>query len=54
MNNRNSVSAEAYGAFNKKQDFKPVVITKSNEATQKKYKRNSSLHLCSKILVKPN
>lgn len=30
---RNSVSAEAYGVFNKKTDFKPVVIPKSKEAT---------------------
>jgi len=32
---RNSVSAEAYGVFNKKTDFKPVVIPKSKEATLK-------------------
>jgi len=32
MNNRNSVSAEAYGIFNKKADFKPVQIAKSSEA----------------------
>lgn len=32
MNNRNSVSAEAYGIFNKKADFKPVVIPKAQES----------------------
>ena len=28
---RNSVSAEAYGTFNKKSDFKPTVIFKTEE-----------------------
>lgn len=32
MNNRNSVSAESYGAFNKKADFKPVVVNKSQDS----------------------
>jgi hypothetical protein len=28
---RNSVSAEAYGTFNKKEDFVPVVVEKTKE-----------------------
>jgi len=31
---RSSVSAEVYGIFNKKEDFKPKVIPKSNEQRQ--------------------
>ncbi len=32
---RSSVSAEAFGVWNKKEDFKPKVIAKSEEARQK-------------------
>lgn len=36
---RNSVSAEAYGMFNKRENFKPIVIPKSQETKNKIYKR---------------
>ncbi len=32
---RAAVSAEVYGKFNKKEDFKPRVITKSEEQVQR-------------------
>ncbi|KAL4435699.1 hypothetical protein ABPG74_018250 [Tetrahymena malaccensis] len=36
---RNSVSAEAYGMFNKRENFKPIVIAKSQDTKNKIYKR---------------